>query len=127
MAITRLAAAWTAGTTANAAPLPASPQAGDLHIKFCGAKPYNAVHADLTGWTKITACNGSNGTVANSTDLGSVVWAAFYRYWQSGDTATPSFTVTTGNTNLGVMVRFRPTAGSTIDTPVGAKGFDNTS
>jgi len=127
MAIVRLAAAWKAGSTANAAPLPATPQAGDLHIKFCAAKPYNATLVDLAGWTPITGTNGSNGTVANGTDVGSVVWKAWYRYWVAGDSATPSFAVTTGNTNLGVIVRFRPTAGSTIDTPVGAKGFDVTS
>lgn len=127
MAITITAGAWAAGTTANAAALPATPQAGDLHVKFCHAKPYNATLVDLAGWTPITGSNGTNGTVANGTDVGSIIWKAWYRYWQSGDTATPSFTVTTGNTNLGVIIRFRPTAGATIDVPAACKGFDVTS
>ena len=127
MAITRTAGAWVNGSTTCAPALPATPQAGDLHVIYIGGKPYSITIVELAGWTLITGTDGQNGTVASGTDVGSVRWAAFYRYWQSGDSGTPTFTVTGGNVVLGVAVRFRPTAGSTINTPAGCKGYDNTS
>lgn len=127
MAIAITAGAWAAGSTTCAPGLPATPQAGDVHVIFITGKPYNTVINTLAGWTPITGTDGANGTVANATDLGSVHWAAFYRVWQSGDSATPTFSITSGNTTLGVAIRLRPTSGYTIDAPVGCKGFDNTS
>jgi hypothetical protein len=124
MAITITAGAWASGSTACAPGLPATPQAGDVHVIFITGKPYTTVINTLAGWTAITGTDGTNGTVANATDAGSVHWAAFYRYWQSGDSSAPSFSITSGNTTLGVAIRFRPTGGYTIDTPVGCKGFD---
>jgi len=126
MAITITAGAWAAGSTAPAPALPASPQAGDVHVLFIGCKPYTATINTPSGWTLITNTNGTNGTVANGTDVGSVAVAAFYRVWQSGD-ANPTISITSGNTALACIHRFRPTAGSTIDTPVGEKGSDTTS
>ena len=127
MAITRTAGAWASGSTTCAPGLPATPQAGDLHVIYIGSKPYSATINTLAGWTLIAGTNGSNGTVANNTDVGSVVWAAFYRYWVAEDTASPSFSITNGNVTLGLCVRFRPTSGYRINTPVGCKGSDNTS
>ena len=127
MAITITAGAWAAGSTSCAPSLPASPQAGDVHVMFVGAKPYTAVIGTPANWTPITNTDGTNGTTANGTDTGSVVVKAFYRIWQSGDTATPSSAITSGNTALGCIHRFRPTAGSSISTPVGNKGTDVTS
>jgi hypothetical protein len=124
MTITITAGAWAVGTTSVAPSLPATPQAGDVHVMFVGAKPYNAAIGTPTNWTPITNTDGTNGTTANGADVGSVVVKSFYRIWQSGDTATPSSAITSGNTALGVIHRFRPTAGSSIDTPVGQKGFD---
>lgn len=126
MAITITAGAWAAGTTSVTVALPATPQAGDVHVIFVGAKPYNAVINVPAGWNLITGTDGANGTVANAIDLGSVVWKAFYRVWQSGDT-NPAVSVTTGNVALGVAHRYRPSAGATINTPIGAKGSDTTS
>jgi hypothetical protein len=126
MAITITAGAWAAGSTAPAPALPATPQAGDVHVLFIGSKPYTTTINTPSGWTPITNTNGTNGTVANATDAGSVHVAAFYRIWQSGD-ANPTISITSGNTALAVIHRFRPTAGYTIDAPVGQKGTDVTS
>jgi len=126
MAITITAGAWdpsSAGASIDAG-LPASPQAGDLHVYYYGVKPYNTTVTDPSGWTLITNTDGTNGTTASGTDVGSIKQGAYYRYWQSGDTANPSIVFTGGNVGLGVIIRFRPTAGSTIDTPVGEKGSD---
>ena len=126
MTIAITAGAWAAGSTAPAPALPATPQAGDLHVLFVGSKPYTTTINTPAGWTPIPNTNGTNGTVANGTDVGSVHVAAFYRYWQSGD-AGPAISITSGNTALACIHRFRPTAGSTIDAPVGEKGSDTTS
>lgn len=126
MAITITAGAWAAGTTGVTAVLPASPQAGDLHVMFVGSKPYTGTISTPAGWTLITNTNGTNGTTANGTDVGSVKVSAFYKYWVSGD-GNPTASIASGDTALGVIHRFRPTAGSTIDTPVGQKGIDTTS
>jgi hypothetical protein len=98
-----------------------------LHVIYIGFKPYSAGIGAPAGWTLITGTNGSNGTVANNTDVGSVRWEAHYRYWVAGDTASPSFSITSGNVTLGLCVRFRPSSGYRINTPVGCKGWDNTS
>lgn len=126
MAITITAGEWAAGTTAPAPTMPATPQAGDVHVLFIGSKPFSTTINTPTGWTLITNTNGTNGSVAGGIDVGSVNCASFYRVWQSGD-ADPTISITTGNTALAVIHRFRPTAGSTIDTPVGDKGSDSTS
>lgn len=127
MAITITAGAWQFGSTSVPATLPVgTPQAGDVHVLFVGCKPYSATINTPSGWTPITNTDGTNGTVANSTDLGSVCVASFYRVWQSGD-GNPTVSITSGNTALACIHRFRPTSGSTIDTPVGEKGSDTTS
>lgn len=126
MAITITAGAWAAGTTSVVPALPATPAAGDVHVMFVGAKPYNATIGTPAGWTLITNTNGTNGTTANGTDVGSVCVASFYKVWVSGD-GNPTSSITTGNTALGVIHRLRPTSGYTIDTPVGQKGTDVTS
>lgn len=126
MAITITAGAWAAGSTAPAPALPATPQAGDVHVLFIGCKPYNATINTPANWTLITNTNGTNGTTANGTDVGSVAVASFYRIWQSGD-PDPTISITSGNTALAVIHRFRPDTGYTIDTPVGQKGVDNSS
>lgn len=123
MAITITAGAWASGSTAPAPALPASPAAGDVHVLFIGAKPFSATIDTPSGWTLITNTNGTNGSVANGADVGSVVCASFYRVWQSGD-ANPTINITTGNTALAVIHRFRPTSGYEINTPVGDKGTD---
>lgn len=126
MAITITAGAWASGSTAPAPALPASPQAGDVHVLFIGCKPYSATINTPNGWTPITDTNGTNGTTANGTDVGSVHVAAFYRIWQSGD-SNPTISITSGNTALACIHRLRPTAGSTIQTPVGHRGSDTSS
>ena len=125
MAITITAGAWVASSAgASVTPvLPASPQAGDLHVIYAGGKPYTTTFTDPGGWTLITNTDGTNGTVASGTDVGSIIQKAYYRYWQSGDT-DPTITFTGGNVFLGCIHRFRPTAGSTIDTPVGGREGD---
>ena len=100
-----------------------------MHVIYIGCKPYStSIGAPAGGlWELITGTEGSNGTVANNTDVGSVHWAAFYRYWVAGDTASPSFSISSGNVTRGLCVRFRPSSGYRINTPVGCKGWDNTS
>jgi hypothetical protein len=98
-----------------------------LHVIYIGGKPYSTTINTLAGWTAISGTNGTNGTTESGVDVGSVHWAAFYRYWQTGDTATPTFSITSGNVTLGLAVRYRPTAGSAINVPVGAKGSDTSS
>lgn len=126
MTITITAGAWAAGSTAPAPALPASPQAGDVHVLFIGCKPSAATINTPSGWTAIPNTNGTNGVVANGVDVGSVAVAAFYRRWVSGD-ANPTISITLGNVALAVIHRFRPTTGFSILTPVGEKGSDNTS
>jgi len=124
--ITITAGAWAAGSTAPAPTLPASPQAGDVHILFIGGKPYDLTRNAPSGWTLITGTDGTNGTTASATQVGSVSWAAYYRVWQSGD-SDPTISWTSGFPTEAVIVRLRPASGYTIDTPVGAKGNDTSS
>jgi hypothetical protein len=95
-------------------------------VLFIGCKPYSATINTPNGWTPITNTSGTNGTTANGTDVGSVAVAAFYRIWQTGD-GNPTISITSGNTALACIHRFRPTAGSTINTPVGHRGSDTSS
>lgn len=129
MAITITAGAWDVSALgASVDPvMPASPQAGDLHILYAGAKAYTVSFATPAGWTLIPNTSGTNGTVVAGSDVGSIYQSAYYRYWVTGDTTTPSVVFTGGDVGGGVIIRFRPTAGSTIDTPVGDKGSDVTS
>lgn len=126
MAITIAVTAWSAGSTAPTPTLPASPQAGDLHVLFIVGKPYTLTRNVPSGWTLITGTDGTNGSVASGTRVGSVSWAAYYRYWQSGD-GNPTISWTSGFPTEAVIIRFRPDSGYTIDTPVGAKGSDTSS
>jgi len=104
--------------------MPASPQAGDLHVLYFGVKPYTTTVTPPSGWTLIPNTDGTNGTVGSGTDVGSIKQAAYYRYWQSGDPTTPSVGFSGASVGLGVIIRFRPTAGKTINVPVGDKGSD---
>jgi hypothetical protein len=126
MSIVTTGGAWSSGATSVIMALPASPAAGDWHTIFVGAKPYNAVINTPAGWELVPGSNGSNGTVANGTDVGSVCWASFRRKWQSGD-GNVTVSITSGNTALGCATRYRPTAGYSILPPVACKGYDNTS
>lgn len=123
----RASGAWVASATDLNPAIPAGTAAGDMMLCYVGMKPYSVSipDPDPAGWTRLTAGSGTNGTVANGIDVGSVVWATFYREWQSGD-ADPYFTVTGGNTGLAVVKSFSKTAAS-WETPVAAKGSDNTS
>jgi hypothetical protein len=126
MAIAITTGLWASGSTSANPSLPTTPAAGDLYIMFVGCKPYTATINTPTGWTVIPNTAGANGTTASGVDTGSVRRAAFYRYWQSGDNA-PVVSVSSGNVTLAVIYKARPTAGSTIDTPVGIAGDDTTS
>jgi hypothetical protein len=126
MAISIAVTAWSASSTSPTPTLPASPQAGDLHVLFIVGKPYNLTRNTPSGWTLISGSDGTNGTTASGTQVGSVSWAAYYRYWQSGD-GNPSISWTSGFPTEAVIIRFRPDSGYTIDTPVGAKGSDTSS
>lgn len=127
MAITlRAAGAWAAGSTAPAPGLPAGVAAGDLMILFVGCKPFNATINTPTGWTAIPNTAGNNGSTASGIDTGSVLWAAFYRPWVTGD-AGPSISITSGNVSLAVIHAFTPTTGSVFLPPVGHRGSDTTS
>jgi len=95
-------------------------------VLYVGTKPYDAVIQTPSGWTKLAAGSGSNGTVANGNDVGSVLWATFYREWQSGDTG-PAVTITNGDATLGVIQSFSKDAGNAWVTPVAAKGSDTSS
>lgn len=124
--ITVTAGTWAVGSTAPAPALPASPQAGDVHVLFICGKPYSLTRNTPSGWTLITGTDGTNGTVASATQVGSVSWATYYRVWQSGD-SDPTISWTSGFPTEAVIVRLRPASGYTIDTPVGAKGNDTSS
>jgi len=125
-AITITAGAWAAGSTAPAPTLPASPQAGDVHILFIGGKPYDLTRNAPSGWTLITGTDGTNGSTASGTQVGSVAWAAYYRVWQSGD-SNPTISWTGGFPTMAVIHRLRPASGYTIGTPAGTKGQDTSS
>ena len=92
----RAAGAWAAGSTAPAPTIPAGTTTGDIMLLYVGCKPYNATINTPSGWTAIAAASGSNGTTANGTDTGSVLWATFYREWLSG-AANPTISITSGN------------------------------
>jgi hypothetical protein len=97
-----------------------------MMILFVGCKPYNATINTPTGWTLITGSNGANGTTASGIDTGSVLWAAFYRMWVSGD-AAPTVSITSGNVALASIRGFTPTSGAKFFIPVAAKGSDTSS
>ena len=87
------AGAWAAGSTSVTPALPATPNSNRRHILFVGCKPFGATINTPAGWTALAAGSGTNGSVANAIDLGSVRWAIFWRVWQSGD-AAPTVSVT---------------------------------
>jgi hypothetical protein len=122
----RTAGAWAAGTTSVAPALPASSGAGDIMILFVGCKPYNASIGTPTGWTLLSAGSGANGTTGSGIDSGSVLWATFYREWQTGD-AAPTVTITSGNVSLGCINGFTKGATECWATPLAGKGSDTTS
>lgn len=127
MAISFLAAgAWASGSTSVAPALPAGASANTRMVLFVGCKPFNATINTPSGWTELAAGGGTNGSVANGVDTGSVRWATFYRDWQSGDGA-PTVSVTSGNVTLASIRGFDKGAGDTWDTPVAGKGSDTTS
>jgi len=118
--------AWAEGQTSVAPTIEASTTTGDMMLLYVGAKPYDATIVTPSGWTKLDAGSGSNGVVANGIDVGSVLWATFYREWQSGD-STPTVSITSGDVALGMIQSFWKTSGRSWDTPVAAKGSDTTS
>ena len=120
------AGAWAAGSTSVTPALPATPNSNRRHILFVGCKPFGATINTPAGWTALAAGSGTNGSVANAIDLGSVRWAIFWRDWQSGD-AAPTVSVTTGNVTLAVIRGFDKGAGDTWEAPVAGKGSDTTS
>lgn len=127
MAITPLTAgAWAAGSTSIAPALPASPVAGTRMFLFVGCKPFNATINTPSGWTLIPAGSGSNGTVADGVDVGSVLWATFWRDWVSGD-AAPTVSITSGNVSLGCINGFVKDAGAMWVAPESRSANDTSS
>lgn len=122
----RAAGAWASGSASVAPAIPAGTVAGDLMLLYVGSKPFSATINTPAGWTEIAAAGGTNGTVANGVDVGSVAWKTFFRLWQSGD-ANPSVSVTTGNATLSVIKSFSKQSANNWVTPPGAKGSDTTS
>jgi len=94
-------------------------------VLYVGCKPFDATIVTPSGWTNLAAGSGNNGSVAPFLDAGSVLWAVFYREWQSGDT-DPTVTITNGNTALCVIHAFSKTANA-WSVPVAAKGSDTSS
>jgi hypothetical protein len=127
MAITaRVPAVWAAGSTSVAPGLPVAIGAGDIMILFVGSKPFSDTINTPSGWTLLSAGEGTNGSVASGVDVGSVHWATFYRLWQSGD-ASPTVSITSGNVTLACINGFSKDGGMNWDTPVAAKGSDTSS
>lgn len=127
MAIDILAGSWQAHTGGASLSRP-SCQAGDLVIIYVSGKAYASTFS-ISGYTAIPNTTSTNGTDANALDAGSISVAAFYRYYTIVD-ASPSLSVSGGGSNstyLTSVVRFRPTAGSVIDVPVGHTGNDTSS
>lgn len=125
MTISVTSGAWAAGSTSVTPALPASPQAGDLHVMFVGGKPYSTQSPTPSGWTDLYYSFGTNGTIGATTDAGSIFHGAFYRFWQAGD-VNPTITLTGGNVALAVVYRFRPGANKFIST-VNSDGGEDTS
>src|SRR3990167_2223142 len=108
----RAAGAWTPGTSGFTVTLPAGATTGGIMLLFLGAKPYSGAVSNITGWTRITDAGGTNGTTASGVDTGSVIWACFYREWQSGDGNPTVQAVNTSAPALAVILYFSRTADS---------------
>src|SRR3990167_7161408 len=122
----RAAGAWSPGTSGFTVGIPAGTTTGDIMLLFLGHKPYSATIDTPTGWTKIAATEGANGTTASGVDTGSVKWACFYREWQSGDGNPTVQAVSSSTPALTVILSFSKTAAS-WETPAAAKGSDTSS
>lgn len=121
----RVAGAWAAGSTAPAPTIGAGTLDGDMMLLYIGCKPFDATINTPAGWTLVTGTNGANGSTANGTDVGSVLWACFYKKFTAG-TPAPTISITTGNVSLAVIHTYSKTAGE-WETPAGAKGSDTSS
>jgi hypothetical protein len=92
-----------------------------------GGKPYTVTINTPTGWTPIPGAAGVNGSVASGVDTGSVVWAAFYKMWRTGDA---NVTYSTGGTPSPFLVKqfyFSKATHMLWEEPVGANGSDTSS
>lgn len=122
----RAAGAWASGSTSVTPALPAGNAAGDRNILRVCCKPFSATINTPSGWTKIAAASGTNGSTGSGIDTGSVQWAVFYRDWQSGD-AAPTVSVTSGNVTLAEIKGYSKAADEDWDLPVGCNGSDTSS
>ena len=117
---------WGDGTTSVSRNVPTGTTTGDIMLLFVGCKPFDATIVTPSGWTKLDAGSGTNGTTASGVDTGSVQWATFYREWQSGDTTT-TVTITGGNVGLCTTQSFKNAGANPWAIPVAAKGSDTSS
>ena len=125
MAATFVAASAVWTVSLNDPAIPSGTAAGDRMFLFCVAKPYDATFDAISGWTRLDAACGTNGTTASSVDLGSVKWEVWYRDWQSGDAAPAVNWSGTINVALNVIHTVRKTLAA-FDIAA-CKGGDTTS
>lgn len=115
------------GTTSLAVPYPSGIAAGDLLVLGIANKyPANAPTTPA-GWTLRSGGQTSGGSGASGVDTGSVYASQYYRLADGTESGNLSVTITSGNAAVGVILRFSPAAGYTLDTAnmQASNGSDN--
>jgi hypothetical protein len=116
--------AVTAAVTAVNPVVPAATVSGDLAVLTVSVKPYNSVITTPSGWTKIG--EGTNGTVAQGQDVGSVKVAVYVRTNIAGGSGIGNIVTTSGDTMSAVIASYQKGAGETWDYALFTTGADTT-
>jgi hypothetical protein len=128
MAISLRAVGTASSATANVNSVnvstPTGTVVGDLAVLIVAAKPYNTAITTPSGWTKIG--EGTNGTVAQGQDVGSVKIAMYVRTDVGAGVATGNIGNTSGDTMSAMIVSYQKGAGESWDYSVFTTGSDTT-
>jgi hypothetical protein len=110
------------GSTSLSVAYPSSISAGDLLV-LCISNKYDPNYPSTpSGWTYVTTYWGSNG--ASGTDAGSACASVFYKVASGSESGSLAVTITSGNSAIGVILRFTKTSGNWSVSYTG--GYDST-
>jgi hypothetical protein len=99
---------WVSGTGSVTPTIPTGTTTGDVMIMTLVSKYDDAVLAsDPTGWTSLGSVANTGRSTGN--DNGNLRGRAFYRAWQSGDSA-PTLTPSPNNVSTVTITTYRPAA-----------------
>ena len=118
----KTAGVWAEYVADGTVAIPGSPAAGDRMFLFATWKTYTITVAQPNGWTLI-GTEFADGTTGTGNGLGSMKVMAWYRDWQSGDSA-PNLDFSTATSLLGgaVIQLWQKGVGDIWDTPLTVTG-----